>query len=277
MYLKRTQPSVIRQGKDEKNNNSKIVIMGKLKNKVALVTGSGKGIGRSIAIRLAKAGASIALNDLPESSDILDKLNKLLKGYGVEVLNTSADVSDQDQVGQMFQKIMGHFGKLDILVNNAGTSQDKDIYEISLEEWNQIINNNLTSCYLCSKQAMQIMRQNKFGRIVNISSVVAQQGALKGHVHYASSKSGMLGLMKTLARTGASDNITVNAVAPGVIETTLLKQIHGEEGIAEIAENIPLGIGKPKDVAMAVLYLVSPAGSYLTGATIDVNGGLYMR
>lgn len=251
--------------------------MGELKNKVALVTGSGKGIGRAIATQLAKAGANIVLNDLPESSENLNTVYKSLKESGVKVLKTPADVSEQEQVEQIFKKIISHFGKVDILVNNAGTSQDKDIYEITLEEWNQMIKNNLTSCYLCSKQAMQIMKQNKFGKIVNISSVVAQQGALKGHVHYASTKSGMLGFMKTLARTGAKYNITVNAIAPGVIETKLLKKIHGEEGIAEIAENIPLGVGKPKDVAQAVHYLVSPSGSYLTGTTIDVNGGLYMR
>ena len=167
--------------------------------------------------------------------------------------------------------------KLDILVNNAGTSQDKDIFEIEKEDWDRIIRINLTSGYLCSKLAMEKMAAQKSGRIIFISSVVGERGALFGHIHYAATKSGQIGITKTLARTAAPYNITVNAIAPGIIETELLYQTHGADGVAELGKTIPLGLGKVEDIGAAAVYLCSDEARYVTGATLDVNGGTNFR
>ena len=177
----------------------------------------------------------------------------------------------------MFETIEQGFGRLDILINNAGSSQNKNIFEMELEDWQYIIDTNLTSAFLCSKEAMRIMRTQLFGRIICISSVVAERGAILGHVHYAATKSGILGMTKTLARTGAPYGITVNAVAPGIIETELLFKTHGIEGVEKLSASVPLGLGKPRHVGLAVAFLCGEGGDYLTGTTIDVNGGFNMR
>lgn len=248
-----------------------------LTGKIALVTGSASGLGRATALVLAEKGADVIVNDksLHESAEgVVIRIRKL----GRRAWFLPADVSSETEVDWLFAKVRSEIGKLDILVNNAGTSQARDIFETDPADWDFIIKTNLTSCYLCSRHAMQIMRErNSGGRIVNISSVVGQQGALYGHVHYAASKSAILGLTKTLARTGAPFGIRVNAVAPGIIETDLLMKTHGREGAAEMAANVPLGLGKPRDVGLAVVFLCGEGGNYITGATIDVNGGLYCR
>lgn len=247
-----------------------------LKGKTALVTGAAKGIGKGIALVLAEAGANIIINDIHEGEEVEALLNEI-EAKGVSASFIKADVTSEDKVKSLFQSIETSFGSLDILVNNAGTSRSQTIFETSLEDWNQIINTNLTSCFLCSKEAMELMSKNKFGRIVNISSVVGEQGALYGHVHYAATKSGILGITKTLARTGADLGITVNAIAPGIIETELLMNTHGEEGVKKLQEKAPFGLGKPRDIGLTVAFLCSGGGNYITGATIDVNGGMYMR
>jgi NAD(P)-dependent dehydrogenase (short-subunit alcohol dehydrogenase family) len=188
-----------------------------------------------------------------------------------------ADVGVPADVDRLFQTTLDQFGRIDILVNNAGTSQPQDIFQITAEDWEKMIRTNLTSCFLCSQAAMRQMAKQRSGRIVNISSVVGHQGALFGHVHYAATKSGMLGITKTLARTAAPLGITVNAVAPGCIETDLLHQTLGPQRVAEMAAKIPLGLGTPRDVGLAVAFLCGEGGRYITGATIDVNGGLYLR
>jgi NAD(P)-dependent dehydrogenase (short-subunit alcohol dehydrogenase family) len=188
-----------------------------------------------------------------------------------------ADVSIEADVKNMFSEIQKQFGRLDILVNNAGTSQAKDIFDSTLEDWHYILNTNLTSCFLCSKEAMSMMANQHSGRIINISSVVGERGALFGHVHYAATKSGMIGMTKTLARTGAPMGITVNAVAPGIIETELLFETHGAEGVEKLSATIPMGLGKPRSIGLAVAYLAGEGGSYITGTSIDVNGGINMR
>ena len=148
---------------------------------------------------------------------------------------------------------------------------------MTLEDWNRILQTNLTSGYLCSKQAMELMREQGGGRILFISSVVGERGALFGHLHYAATKSGQLGMVKTLARTAAPCNITVNAIAPGVIATELLYQTHGDNGVAELGKEIPLGLGTPEDIGAAAVYLSSDEARYVTGATLDVNGGTHFR
>jgi NAD(P)-dependent dehydrogenase (short-subunit alcohol dehydrogenase family) len=247
-----------------------------LSGRVALVTGAAQGLGRAIAVELAQNGAHVIVNDL-RADGLSQAFVRELKESGHTAWNIAADVSNESAVAALFQQIREECGRLDILVNNAGTAITQDIFETSLEDWDRVIDTNLKSCFLCSKQAMLLMRDQKYGRIVNISSIVAHRGALMGPVHYAASKSGMLGITKTLARTGASLGIHVNAVAPGIILTELLERSHGADGIEELAKMVPLGIGAPKDVGMAVSFLCSDAANYITGATLDVNGGMCLR
>jgi NAD(P)-dependent dehydrogenase (short-subunit alcohol dehydrogenase family) len=247
-----------------------------LEGKVALITGSARGIGKGIALVLAERGADIIINDKQMNYEG-EALSNQIKAMGRKTLLIEADVSIEAQVKRMFTSIHNHFGRLDILVNNAGTSQAKDIFDSTLQDWQYIIDTNLTSCFLCSKEAMNLMAKQHYGRIINISSVVGERGALFGHVHYAATKSGMLGMTKTLARTGAPLGITVNAVAPGIIETELLFKTHGVAGVEKLSASIPLGLGKPRSVGLAVAYLAGEGGNYITGASIDVNGGINMR
>lgn len=247
-----------------------------LTGKTALVTGSSRGIGKGIALAFAKQGADVIVN-CASSPDAAEETAKEIRALGRKATVMQADVGDEEQVGAMFDRIRSEFGRLDILVNCAGTSQDKDIFEMTKEDWDRIIRTNLTSGMLCSKQAMEIMREQKYGRIIFISSVVAERGALFGHVHYAATKAGQIGIVKSMARTGAPLNITVNAIAPGLIRTELLVKTHGEEGVKELGSAIPLGLGRPEDVGAAAVYLASDEASYVTGATIDVNGGANFR
>jgi len=250
--------------------------MNELLGKTALVTGSLRGIGKGIALTLAEKGADIILNDLAENDTLQETVDQI-KAFDRKVYFKAADVSKKTDVEALFSFIKMHIGQLDILVNNAGTSQSKDIFDISPEDWEQILSTNLTSCFLCAKYAMEMMKAQKSGRIINISSVVGQQGALYGHAHYAASKSAILGFTKTLARTGATFGIRVNCIAPGIIQTDLLNQTHGIEGVAKIAGDVPLGIGQPRDIGLAAAFLAGEGGDYITGATIDINGGLYFR
>lgn len=247
-----------------------------LQGKTALVTGAARGIGRAIALVLAEQGADIIINDKTidgAGADIAAKIQAM----GRKATLIEADVSSERAVKAMFRQIRSDGVKLDILVNNAGTSQAKNIFETNLDDWNYILNTNLTSCFLCSKEAMDLMSTQRSGRIVNISSVVGEQGALFGHVHYASTKSGMFGFTKTLARTAAPYGINVNAIAPGIIETELLLETHGQEGVEQLSCRVPLGIGKPRHVGLSVAFLCGEGGDYITGATIDINGGLNFR
>jgi 3-oxoacyl-[acyl-carrier protein] reductase len=247
-----------------------------LKGKVALVTGSSRGIGRGIALALAEAGADVVVNCMG-NVEAAEEVAEKIRAFGRKALVVKANVSEADQVKLLFDKVMEEFGRLDILVNNAGTSQDKDIFEMTYEDWDRIIKTNLTSGMLCSKAAMEIMKEQKSGRIMFISSVVGERGALFGHIHYAATKSGQIGITKTLARTAAKYHITVNAIAPGLIRTELLVQTHGEEGVEELGASIPLGLGKIEDVGAAAVFLASDEACYVTGATLDVNGGANFR
>jgi NAD(P)-dependent dehydrogenase (short-subunit alcohol dehydrogenase family) len=247
-----------------------------LTGQTALVTGGSRGLGRGIAEVLAEQGADVVVN-YHARRDAADEVAEHVRSLGRRALAVQADVSKADDVTAMFNAIDGEFGRLDILVNNAGTTQDRDIFEMTEDDWRWIIDTNLTSCFACSKQAMQRMKAAGHGRIINISSIVGHRGALFGHVHYASTKSGMFGFTKTLARTGAPLGITVNCVAPGLIDTELIHDVHGEDKVAELSASIPLGLGTPRDIGLAVSYLAGEGGRYITGATIDVNGGMYLR
>lgn len=249
-----------------------------LSGKVALITGAARGIGKGIALVLAEQGANVVLNDRAFTQEQRGSLAAEFQNFGVRILFVEADVTDEAAVSRMFEAIDAAFGSIDILVNNAGTTQAKAIDEISLEDWNRVMTTNLTSCFLCSKQAIARMKTRKWGRIVNISSMAGQQGALYGHVHYSASKSGMIGFTKTLARTGAPHGISVNAVAPGITETELLLQTHGPEQMKDLLSKIPIGrCGKPRHIGLAVAFLCGEAADFMTGAVIDMNGGIYMR
>jgi len=252
--------------------------MFELKNKVALVTGSSRGLGAGIALALGEAGADVVVNYRSKRKEAENICRQIVDmGAGRRAITVQADVSSQSDVDALFTETINKFGRLDILVNNAGTSKPQDIFETALDDWEYIIKNNLTGIFLCSKAAMKIMRTQKDGRIINISSIVSQRGALYGHVHYAASKSGIIGFTKTLARTAAPFNITVNAIAPGIIETELLYQTHGNKEVKKLAASVPLGLGTTRDVGLAVVYLAGEGGRYITGATIDINGGMNYR
>ncbi|OXS55365.1 short-chain dehydrogenase [Cohnella sp. CIP 111063] len=250
--------------------------MFELNGKTALVTGSSKGIGKGIALGLARAGANVVLNSYTAEDDPESTIRQI-QDLGREAAFFQADVTSEREVAGLFEQIDRRFGRLDILVNNAGTSRPESILETEIDSWRHVIDTNLTSCFLCSKQAMERMVRQSSGRIVQISSVVAHQGAIFGHVHYAATKSGMLGFTKSLARTAAPHGITVNAVAPGIIDTELLRSTHGPSRLDELSRTVPLGLGSVEDVAAAVVFLASEEARYLTGITIDVNGGLYYR
>lgn len=251
--------------------------MFRLDGKVALVTGAARGLGAEIAIALAGAGAAaVAINDLQETTDS-HATCAAIESAGSRPLFLAGDVRVERDVEAMFEAIDRSFGRIDILVSNAGVTRREDIFETSLDGWHEVLDTHLTGFFLCARAAMFRMREQRYGRIIVNSSVTAFRGAIRGFVHYTAAKAGQLGMVHTLARTAAPYNITVNAVAPGVIETEMLRAAHGEEGIREIAREIPLGLGSAQDVAMSTVFLASNEAKHITGATLDVNGGFYFR
>lgn len=247
-----------------------------LKGKVALITGASRGIGKGIALAFAKCGADIVINylyDHDEAQEVIDEITAM----GRKAVKFMADVTDENMVKEMYAFVKNEFGRLDILVNNAGISQAKDIFEMELEDWNKVMTVNLTSAFLCSKYAMEIMKNQKFGRIISMASQAGERGALFGHVHYAASKSGVMALSKTLARTAAPYGITVNCIAPGVIFTDFTRAVHTDDEVEALEKSIPLGLGNPDDVSAAAVYLASDEARYVTGATLDVNGGSHIH
>lgn len=248
--------------------------MFRLDGKVAVVTGGARGIGAAITRALATAGARTVIIDrtVPAPGDPAGAPDGRGDPYAIE-----ADVSDPAQVESAFAAVLAAVGPVDILVNNAGITRPEDITEATAESWDTVLAVNARSAFLCAQAALDQMRRRRSGRIIQISSVVAHQGALQGHVHYAASKAALLGLTKTLARTCAPLGITVNAIAPGVIHTDLTEVSFDDTRRAELTATIPLGIGSVDDVAPAAVYLASDEARYVTGITLDVNGGLYIR
>jgi 3-oxoacyl-[acyl-carrier protein] reductase len=242
----------------------------RLDGRVALVTGAGRGIGAAIARAMAGAGAMVVVNDLDRAA--AERSAESCGGWAF-----AADAADEPAVDSLFDAIAARHGRLDILVNNAGTTRDETIFDTSLASWNEILRVNLTSAFLCSRRAMAMMRDQRHGRIVLLGSVTGHQGALYGHLHYATTKAGLHGFAKTLARTGAPLGITVNAIAPGIVETELLAATHGADGVATLAKMVPLGLAAPEDVAAMAVYLSSDAARHVTGAVLDINGGMHMR
>jgi 3-oxoacyl-[acyl-carrier protein] reductase len=242
--------------------------------KIALVTGAGRGIGKEIALELARAGIDIAVMDVyfPEDEESAKAEIKAIGGKAMEV---KADVSDYDSVAEAVEKINKELGPINILVNNAGVTRDNLILRMSKEEWDTVININLTGAFNCTKAVIKQMTKCKWGRIVNISSVVGQSGNA-GQVNYSSSKAGLIGFTKSLAVELATRNITVNAITPGFIDTDMTRNL--SEKVREILlEKIPMKkLGTPRDIAKAIGFFVSDDSSYITGHVLAINGGMYM-
>ncbi len=244
------------------------------KDHVAVVTGSARGIGRAIAEALAKKGASVVICDIM-AEEAEKTAQEITTKYGVRTHSLTFDVSKADEVEKGFKEIIEKMGRIDILVNNAGITRDALLLRMKEEEWDSVIAINLKSVFLCSKEAVKVMSKQRYGRIINIASVVAFMGN-PGQANYSASKAGMVGLTKTIAKEYASRNITVNAVAPGFIMTKMTESLP-ENVKAEMLKAIPLGkFGTPEDVANAVVFLASPMSGYITGQVIHVNGGMYM-
>ncbi len=244
------------------------------KGKTVLVTGGSRGIGAAIAQSFAEQGATIALN-YAGSQEAAEEIREKILAMGVECKIYQGDVSDFSQVENMIKTVEEDFSGIDILVNNAGVTKDSLFMRMKEEDWDKVIDTNLKGVYNCSKSVIRGMIKRKFGKIINITSVVALSGNI-GQANYAASKAGVIGFTKSLAQELGSRNIQVNSVAPGYIETSMTESI--PQNIKdELIKKIPSGrIGSPDDVANAVVFLASDKANYITGQVISVNGGLYM-
>jgi len=244
-----------------------------LSGRVALITGASQGIGRACALKLAAEGASVAL--AARSQEKLRELEQQISSNGGKAAAFVMDVANEEQIKAVFKAVVSQFGKLDILVNNAGITRDQLVLRMKRADWDAVLNTNLTSAYLCTQQAIGSMLKQRWGRIINITSIFGQIGQA-GQANYASSKAGLIGLTMAIAREVGSRNITCNAVAPGFIETAMTAGL-GEELKQNAVKMIPLGrVGTPEDVANAVAFLASDEASYITGHVLNVNGGMLM-
>jgi len=244
-----------------------------LSGRVGFVTGASQGIGRACALKLATEGATVAV-----AARNQDKLNELVNeiiATGGKAAAFTLDVTDEEQVKSAIKSAIAQFGKIDVLVNNAGITRDQLVMRMKRADWDAVLQTNLTSAYLCIQQVTSPMLKQRWGRIINITSVFGQMGQA-GQANYAASKAGLIGLTMAVARELGSRNITCNAVAPGFIETAMTEAL-GDEFKQNAAKQIPLGrVGTPGDVASAVAFLASDAAAYITGHVLNVNGGLLM-
>src|SRR5439155_1566046 len=244
-----------------------------LSGRVALVSGASQGIGKACALKLAERGATVAV--AARNEEKLKELVNHISGAGSKAAAFPMDVADEEQVKDTCKAVIAEFGKIDILVNNAGITRDQLVMRMKRADWDAVINTNLTSAYLCTQQVISAMLRQRWGRIVNVTSIFGQIGQT-GQANYASSKAGLIGLTMAIAREVASRNITCNAVAPGFIETAMTAALP-ENLKQEAVKLIPLGrVGAPEDVANAVAFLASDEASYITGHVLNVNGGMLM-
>ena len=245
----------------------------KLEGRVALVTGASQGIGRACALALAAQGASVAA--AARNQQKLDELVAEVAAAGGKAAAFVMDVGEEEQVKAGVKAAIGQFGKIDILVNNAGITRDQLVMRMKRADWDAVLNTNLTSAYLCIQQVIGSMLKQRWGRIINITSIVGQMGNF-GQANYAAAKGGLIALTKTLAREFAKKGVTVNAVAPGFIDTDMTAEVPSAS-LDVVKQMTPMGrLGKPEEVAAAVAFLASPQASFITGEILGVNGGMYM-
>ncbi|MCX8030531.1 MAG: 3-oxoacyl-[acyl-carrier-protein] reductase [Thermodesulfovibrionales bacterium] len=244
-----------------------------MKGQVAIVTGGSRGIGKAIAMALAKKSVKVVV--VGTKQETTSQTAKELSNLGTDSIAIAADVSNSADVKNIFDSTIKEFGKVDILINNAGITKDALIIRMKDEEWDRVIDVNLKGTFLCCREAIKLMIKQKYGRIINISSIVGFMGNI-GQANYSASKAAIAGLTKTLAKEYANRGITVNAVAPGFITTDMTETIP-ENIKTEMLRSIPMGrFGVPEDIANVVVFLASPEASYITGQILHVNGGMYM-
>jgi len=245
-----------------------------LKDKVAIITGSARGIGREIANYMADNGCIVVISDILEELAVTAAAE--ISAKGVKTLAVKADVSKSEEAQNLIDKTMEAFGKIDIIVNNAGITRDNLIIRMSDAEWDSVINVNLKGVFNCMRSATKIMMKQRYGRIINISSVVGEIGN-PGQINYSAAKSGVIGMTKTAAKELASRNILVNAIAPGFIVSEMTEKL-SDTAKESLQKNIPLArLGQPKDIAKAVVFLSSELSDYITGQVINVDGGMVMQ
>jgi len=244
-----------------------------LSNKVALVTGSGRGIGRAIALKLAEAGVDVAVNDIASADEALEVVVKEIESLGRQSVAATADVSSPEDVTKMVETVVNKFGRVDILVNNAGVTRDGLVMRMSDEDWNTVLNIDLKSAFLCTRAVLRPMLKQRWGRIVSIASIVGIHGNA-GQANYAAAKAGVIAFTKSVAKEVASRGITVNAIAPGYIDTKMTQNLD-EKQSQELLKRVPIGYaGTPRDVAEAVAFLASEESRYITGQVLGVDGGM---
>jgi len=244
-----------------------------LENKITLVTGASRGIGQAIALRLGQLGAVVIGTATTESG--ANSINQYLEKAGIKGIGITLNVNNTEQINDAIRTIRDKFGEVEILVNNAGITRDNLLVRMKDEEWDEIIETDLKSVFRLSRAVLRAMMKARYGRIINISSVVGAMGNM-GQTNYAAAKAGIFGFSKSLAREVGSRNITVNCVAPGFIDTDMTRSL-ADEFQQNLIQHVPLGrLGRPEEVASAVAFLASSAAGYITGTTLHVNGGMYM-
>ena len=244
-----------------------------LKDKVALVTGAAQGIGRAIALKLANSGADVVIVDM--NLDKAQETAREAERLGRRALALRANIANLQEAEAMADEAVAKLGAVHVMVNNAGITRDALILRMKEEDWDAVINVNLKGVFNCTKAVVKYMSKQRYGRIVNIASIVGEMGNA-GQANYSASKAGVIALTKTVAREFATRNITCNAVAPGFIDTAMTQAL-SEKVKEELAKQIPMGrLGTPEDVAEGVLFLVSEATGYITGQVLNINGGMYM-
>ena len=246
---------------------------GALEGQVAVVTGGGRGIGRACAIELAREGASVIVNYV-SNADTAEETRDMIHEFGGTVVLVKANVSDPDEASDVIETAVEELGKIDILVNNAGVNRDRTIARLSVEEWDEVIQTDLSSMFYCTRAAVPHMREANYGRIINMSSIIGQMGNV-GQANYSAAKAGMIAFTKTAAKELARNNITVNAVCPGFVSTDMVTAL-SDEIQDNIKSQIPLGrFAEPEEIAALVRFLCTEGG-FFTGAQLSPNGGQYM-
>ena len=247
--------------------------MKNLDGKISIVTGAAQGIGKAIALNLAEAGATVVVGDI-----LLEQAEKTveeIQAAGGNAMAVELNVSDADSVKAVVKKVVGEYGRIDHLINNAGITRDNLLMRMKKDEWDAVINVHLSGVFNCTQGVMRTMMKQRYGRIVNIASVIGQAGN-PGQTNYGASKAGVIGFTKSAAREVASRGITVNAITPGFIVSAMTEAL-SDEVKQSMLDTIPLGIlGQPEDIANATRFLVSDDASYITGNVLNVNGGMYM-